>query len=307
VAALALLKLWLVSGQSLQAIAVTSDDGLFLRSAAFLSQRLWLGPYDHLTLVKGPGYPLWIALSYWCGVPLLLGEQLLYITACATLAVALRPVFPSRALLLGIYSLVLWNPMTFTAAVLRVIREGIYPAETLFVIACLIGVLTRRDCSWRHLGAWAAGLGLAVTACWVTREDAVWLVPPLTVILGYTFVSSALSQQDRRLVRLAVCLLPLALWGLGVAGLCVLNWVNYGIFATCETRWDKFLAAYGALSRVEHSHWERYIPVPQETRRRIYPVSPAFRDWSLSWRASWAGAGRKTESGISPRERAIRK
>ena len=57
-----------------------------------------------------------------------------------------------------------------------------------------------------------------------------------------------------------------------------MNWAKYGIYTTCEFRWPKFVAAYGALSRVEHHPWTRYYLLPRETRQRIYAVSPAFRE-----------------------------
>ncbi len=43
------------------------DDLLFIRLAQNLAQGQWLGPYDNLTLSKGPFYPLWIAVRIQVG------------------------------------------------------------------------------------------------------------------------------------------------------------------------------------------------------------------------------------------------
>src|SRR5947209_317222 len=78
------------------------DDGLFARQAqALLNVRDlssgWLGAYDNLTLVKGPIYPLWIAVNKCLGMPLSLAEQLLYVAACALFTLAVRPLVRSQA------------------------------------------------------------------------------------------------------------------------------------------------------------------------------------------------------------------
>ena len=46
-----------------------ADDGLFLRLAQEISEGRWLGEYDHLTLVKGPIFPIFIAITSFTGLP----------------------------------------------------------------------------------------------------------------------------------------------------------------------------------------------------------------------------------------------
>ena len=48
-------KLWLTSGQAIYAIgSAAHDDQLFLKLADSIVRGAWLGPYDQLTLAKGP-------------------------------------------------------------------------------------------------------------------------------------------------------------------------------------------------------------------------------------------------------------
>ncbi len=273
------MKLWLTAAQTLSAIGpATYDDRLFLRLAQSIRAGNWLGPFDNLTLAKGPAYSVWIALISGTHLPLLLAQHLLYAAACALLVVALRPLIPRRGVLFGIYGLLLFNPMTYTSTVLRVTREGIYPAETLFLIACLVGVHTRRDRSLRILASWSAGLGLALAAFWLTREEAVWIVPTMALLLGWTGVRLWIERGAGRGPRLALCALPLAFWGVALAGVSALNHGHYGVFTTCEFRWQGYLSAYGALTRVTQADGHREVPLPRETRLRIYAVSPAFKE-----------------------------
>ena len=75
--ALTLAKLWLTQGQAIFAIGTAGhDDQLFVKLADSLVSGQWLGPYDQLTLAKGPLYSLWIALVFLIGLPLGLAQQL---------------------------------------------------------------------------------------------------------------------------------------------------------------------------------------------------------------------------------------
>ena len=60
-----------------------------------------------------------------------------------------------------------------------------------------------------------------------------------------------------------------------VAGL---NYRHYGIFETNEFRAKSFLRAYGAIARIQHNEWQRYMIFPKDARQRAYSVSPAARE-----------------------------
>jgi len=80
--ALALVKLWLLSPQEVIARTAPHDDTLFVGLALSILQGEWLGVYDQFTLMKGSGYPLFIALSNVLGLPLILSQELLYLGSC---------------------------------------------------------------------------------------------------------------------------------------------------------------------------------------------------------------------------------
>lgn len=277
---LALTKLWLVNGQTIFAIGSAGhDDRLFLNLASALLDNDWLGPYNNLTLAKGPFYPFWIALSFVLGIPLLLSQHLLYIAACVFFLVAVRPLLRKPALLLLVWSVLLFNPMSYTDSVMtRVIREGIYPALTIMVAAFSIGLLVRYDRPLKNLGFWSVGLGFVLSAFWLTREEGVWIIPSILIIIGFAAVRVWQTKLiDWRRLSL-LCILPIVIWMAAIGFVAGINKVGYGVFATVEVKSRDFLAAYGSLSRVKHAHWRRYVPVPKETRERIYKVSPAFAE-----------------------------
>ena len=92
---LVLAKLWLVDGQRLTAYgSLTIDDQWFVERASWISAGEWFGPFDAYTLIKQPGYPLFVAAVHAVRVPLLLAHQLVYVFAVAIMMVALRTLDP---------------------------------------------------------------------------------------------------------------------------------------------------------------------------------------------------------------------
>lgn len=277
---LALLKLWLVGAQTVSAMGYFGhDDRLFLNLAKALLTHGWLGHYSHMTLIKGPFYPFWIAISFLLGIPLLLSQHLLYITACAAFVIALRPLLPQPKILLLVYVILLFNPMSYTDQVMtRVIREGIYPALTIIVVSCAIGLMSRNDRQLKTLAFWSIGLGSALSAFWLTREEGVLIIPSILTIIGFATVRVWRTKliDWRRLFLL--CILPMIIWMASIGFVAGINKYGYGIFATVDVKSRDFLAAYGALSRVEHANFRPYVPVPKEAREHIYQVSPSFSE-----------------------------
>src|SRR5690606_5411877 len=107
-------RLALAAGQPLQAIGgADHDDGMFTTLARHLLQGAWLGPYDSLTLVKGPGYPIFIAANFWLGLPLYLTQTLFYIASCAALTLAVRPFLPARWAAVLLFGILAFCPSSF--------------------------------------------------------------------------------------------------------------------------------------------------------------------------------------------------
>jgi hypothetical protein len=278
VAVLILIKLWLVEGQSITANPQYKyDDVLYLTQANYLINGEWLGPYNNLTLVKGPFYPMWIAFSYVLGLPLLFSEHLLYILACIVLVSAVRPLLRRGVYAYILFAVVLFNPMSYGWWIMtRVIRAGIYPALTLLVLSCAIGLTLREGQGWRKLWPWAIGLGLSMGTFWLTREEGIWLVPSILLLGGYAVFRS--WRRGREGLRQGLALWSAAL-GLG-AGIVVLvmgiNWGIYGLFGVTELGTDAFKSAFGAILRVETG--KSGLSVSRQTVGEIYTVSPAFKE-----------------------------
>jgi hypothetical protein len=205
-----LAKLWLVGGQRLTAYgSLTIDDQWFVKRASWISARQWLGPWEAHTVIKQPGYPLFIAAMHAIRLPLLLAHQLVYVFAIAVMIVAVRPLVPTRRRRLWVFALLLFNPMTMNTPIsARVDRSGVYPALTILLLACLVGLVSTSDRPRRSTALWAVSASLSIGALWVVREEWLLLLPALLC---------GLALAIARLVRASIPPLHRVVWAFGVA------------------------------------------------------------------------------------------
>ena len=146
-------KVWLTRAQPVFAIgSAAHDDRLFLQLAESIINGRWLGTYSQMTLAKGPFYSIWVALLYWLCIPLGLGVQLAYAAACAGFARACRPAIRSGLALFAIYTVLLWNPMSFEVPTMgRIIRQQIYTPLGITIFAGLV--------AWESWRLWENSIG----------------------------------------------------------------------------------------------------------------------------------------------------
>lgn len=255
------------------------DDALFVSQAAALLEGQWLGPFNHLTLTKGPVYPFFLAASSATHLPLPITQTAFHALACFIFVLALRPLLTSPTLRLLLFTVLLFDPYTFSAtAVGRVLRSGIHPALTLLALAGAIGLTLRLDRRLLTLVLWSLFAGLAVSIFWFCREEGLWLAPSLALILlagAFVLFRSSLPQRPLRLLFLAAP--PLVLLGSTVT-LRALNHDRYGAPIAVDVKDGAFPDAYGALTRITPADAVPGVPVLRETRLRAYAVSPAFAE-----------------------------
>ena len=270
------LKLWLVAGQRLTAVPGNIyDDGLFLGNAIFLERGDWLGPYNFVTLFKGPMFSVWLAFVHKSGIPLLFAQQLLYLGVCLLCIAALRPIFRYTWMPAVFFSVLALNPGTWAAGVgNQIMREGFYTILTLSVVSLAAGLSLRITVKgvWRIV--WAIGLGLALASFWLTREEGIWILP-LLFLLGVFSLLRIYSLSSGRLAACAVLMVPLVFFGLILAGVATKNKITYGAFVVTEVTSSPFVDAYRALLRVRQGEWKPTVLVSREALKQVYKVSPA--------------------------------
>ncbi len=270
-------KLWLDSGLRIRAETTQNfDDALYVRTALWITRGMWLGDFNHLTMCKNPLYPIWLAINYWVGTPLLLAQSVLCIGAGLLLVVAMvRFRTPSTAAF-ATFLLLTYNPFVET----RVMREGVYSSLLVITLAVTLlladAVVTRS----RTIVRWSIALGGALGSLWLVREEGMVLVPGFVLqAAGVMFLIWRSVGWTRDLARGWASLgLSVLVAVVAVSTVGMINYRYYGVFRINDQSAAPFRAAAGALFRVMHSQEVPHVLVPRETRNRVYQVSAAFAE-----------------------------
>ncbi len=284
-----LLKLAFVSAQQMTALtAAGHDDALFIKLAYSISYGNWLGPYDSLTLVKGFGYPLFIAITNIFGIPLFFAQHLFYALAVYIMVRAFGPLLKSKNWEFALFVILLFNPVISSSIFTRLLRDGIYFSLTIFVLAGFIGLFLRRKSKHQHLTGWAILSGIMLFFHANTREEGVILMPFLLILsiitlipvfgksannLGLPIPASILKDKT---YHVSVIMLPYIILIAGNGILASANYIAYGGFIRNEIKSEAFSKAYAALTKIETDYWSINVPVPKEARMKAYEISPTF-------------------------------
>jgi len=282
-------KLWLIADDKRSAIYAPHDDFNFVEHARSILDGRWFGGYSQFTLIKGPFYPLFIALASDLSVPLRIAEMLLHALACAVAVWAIAPAVRSTAVRIGIFALLLFDPWTYDTTTDRVIRGDVIEALTLLVVALSAGIVLRhRQDPVRTIPA-SAALGLPLAAFLLTREEGPWLYAfllPLAVVYLFAVAPRSWPVLAKRSVPIVVAVgVAVACWAVVAAT----NLAVYGWFTTVELTSPEFKSAYGALARIVPSpekngeHVDQRVPVHFSALEAAYRVSSAARELKPSF------------------------
>lgn len=289
-------KLWLISGFPITAIYAPHDDYLFVRQALSLLGGKWLGPFYHLTLAKGPFFPIWLAAMNLLALPYAIALQVSYLVACLVFVIALRPLQLRENSFTAIFFLLWFSPASFTASDFRVERSALYPSLVLLSVAFAIGLATRGTQHVRVSWIWPVGLGISSAAFWLTREEGVWLLPTLLLIFVGALLYASSDRVGSWLVSAAIACLCVAL----VAGL---NHLWYGRFMVIQAHDSAFVDAYRAITRLGDDSPRLMVAMSSKTIEKAAAVSPAFaalRPFIVNGYPSWRNFAKTVWAGMYP-------
>ena len=247
------------------------DDGLYVRLGQYLAMDHWLGPFDQFTLMKGPGYPLFLAFNYWIGLPITLTQALLYCTALAGMSVIVLKSSGSRVLALLIYLIPVLDPRVF--AINRILRDDIYLSQATLVLATFSYSLFIAKNYRARL--WSAVVsGILFGWFWLTREEGIWLLPGLaTLVLCAVFrkklLATAASWLSPTLAMIGLFVLVQLLFATA-------NFIHYRSFSGVDFKERNFQEAIAMLESVQSTKTISFVSVPREVREKVYAISPSF-------------------------------
>jgi len=271
------------------------DDGLFLALGQSLAEGRWLGSYNQFTLMKGPGYPAFLALIHWIGAPATLAHALLHVTAVAFFVVVAHQFVRSCWLSGLLFVLLLWHPASLV--IIRIMRDRIYFDQLLILFAALTWTLFG-SCNGRERAIFACVSGLALGWFWLTREEGIWILPALAFLLLAAFL---LARHNLRVREFGLSvMLFLAVFVATQIGFSTANWWVYGKFVGVDFKEANFQRALSAITGVRYGETKPYVPLTAAARQQIYRVSDAFASLSDDFEGSLGRGWAKTSCSSQP-------
>jgi len=289
------------------------DDLLQVQLADRILSGQWLGDWGVLVMLKGPGYPLFLAAADVIGVPPTIVQQVIYLGGALLIATALSRLAGSPWAGRAAFLVLALNPAMLGFPASRVYRDAFVAALALLVLGCLLHILAfrsgepRRDAVRVLLLSVPAGLALGMAQ--ITRADTQWLllsavlllllllVPPgIAPLPGSPAIDDKPTTADRR-SGLSRRLGAPALAGAGLVVIAVLaqipstivssiNGDRYGLAVVDLFSEGGVSEAWRAWVRVEPHSPDPLLPLSPDRRAAVYAVSPAARELEAALTAS---------------------
>lgn len=263
------------------------DDGLMVKLAKNIVQGKWLGVYDSNTLIKGAGFPIFLALLKSFNISYIFAMNIFYVLACMYFIYSIKDDIKSKIIKIIIFSIMLFNPIASAEYTFqRVYRNGIGVFQTVFIFSAIYIVWKNRYENIKTLLPHILIAAINVAFLWYSREDSIWIIPFLfaSLILTTIFIiAKALSSRKfsktaknkfytNIIVKSLIILMPIWILIFSTNAIRLINYKYYGIFIEreSETYLNKVLAAFYSVKANEE--YPR-VDNTREKINRIYEVS----------------------------------
>ena len=276
---LVVFRIWLISGIPLNIASSPHDTLFYAKAAHYIIHGQWMGPYNEMTLIKGPFYAIFMVFSFITGLPLLFNETIFYVIACIVMYFAIIPLIKNKWWRLLLFGILLFSPASLAIPEnLRVYRGFVYFSLTLFVVAFSVGLFLRVGNKLVLLFFWACGLGLSMGAFMFTREEGIWIYPMLLLLLISCLANIWMRNIKHRWLRSIIVLCSIIIWYIPILTVSNMNYSKYGFWGYSETLEKDFNRVINNLGRIKTSVWYPYSSVTRESLEKAYEVSPLMAD-----------------------------
>jgi hypothetical protein len=247
------------------------DDALYWSNARLILGGHWLGDYSQMTLAKGAGFPLFLAINGLIGIPITLSIALFYLFACGLLAKTLRALDVNKYIVLILFFSILLHPALFPT---HITRDNIYPALSLIILSEVIRLILMPQQQGQQLKR-IITYGLAFGFFWITREEGIWIIPALLCVFLLKLLQLKQQKQAIKIFsyRFFVFLLSAIVF---ISFIGLTNYYKYGKFEVVDFKGAAYSQVLKSLNSVDVGQDLPYMPVSFAKRQAIYKISPSF-------------------------------
>lgn len=265
------------------------DEEAAMRIAAALMQGDWFGewgaqPVSHITLAKGPGYPIFLALTHWTGIAPQNLCYVIYLLGALLLVLALKSLV-SRGAIVALYALLAWSPVAFAADFSHIYRDQLVAALALLSVGLSARLVTALTGSqhragalrrWLSLAAQASSLGVALGWLLITRSDVVWVITTVVIVLVAGVAPVVRHSRPRAWGAPGLSLALIAGFAmLPTVGVVQMNQRTYQVALLEDFSQGAFADAIKSWSSVPGG--EDFLVVSDDQREAVYAVSSTAR------------------------------
>lgn len=246
------------------------DDAIMINQMSSLLSHIYLGPYNEFTLIKGVFFPLVLALSKMLTLSFSSFFTLLYLLASLYFLWAMKHVIKDKKYLLLIYTMILFNPISFSSEVFqRMYRNTLSLSELLFFLGSVIQIIHADKHRIFHF----ISLGMIISCMYLTREDSIWIV----VVLLFVFVYTIFKNKTWK--TLFLWLIPVFLLNISLNIVSYINNKHYQIYSYNEMQTSKYKEFYLKLLQIKDEEQIDKVSLPKST---IYKVAKELPSFSIS-------------------------
>ncbi len=251
------------------------DVEWFVDAALEIKQGNWLGPYDSLTLIRQPLYPLFLAAVSWLNLRLPLLQHALLLLSFTILLLALRQSGITRTRSLVIFGLLALHPLTFLLPKLIGAEVLELPLLVMITASCF-GIYASYPSINLKFVSWLLTLSIATAVFCHVRLEGIWIlsvVPSLAVLL-------LIKQREfiPKLPTIFVLISPIVLVFTLNSAVSSANFVKYGVYANNDLAEKHFTQAMKTLTRISPEQHRRYVPVTRVAFSEAFAASPSFAE-----------------------------
>ena len=246
------------------------DDALMVNQMRSILSGSYLGVYSKLTLIKGPVYPFIIAFCNFIKTPYSVVLTIMYILACLLFINSLKKLIPNKKILIVIYLLLLFNPITYSSDLFqRLYRNALSITELIVFLSIFINIICRDK---ERLLDYIL-LGIISCIMYLTREDNIWII---IIIIGL-FIYKVLN--NRNIKQILFCLTPLIVLYSCLNIVSFINYKYYNIYSYNELKKSNFKDAYIKMLQIKDEEHIDFVAIPKST---LYKLSAKSKVFNLS-------------------------
>ena len=231
------------------------DGALFMKLAEHIINGDWLGDYNKFTLVKSPGYSIWLAFANMTGVQYTITFHLLFVISVYLYSIAFQVNLKSRPVTIMILLVLPWFPYAYFLETYR----DLFLSVTYLNCASITLILYKYD---YFKPKYRTEIIISLIAIYIinvgilsiTREDYYLVfVPPLILVFFNLFLKiNKAAGLNHKIIRMFILIMVINIVSINLAqflvkeknrnfyGVSLVNDWRYGAFPDLVNQLEKF-------------------------------------------------------------------